>query len=288
MSRRAGCASVLKIIRASSLPTYNDCARMASASVLVQDEKGQERLLPELFDRYKINPKKRGRRAHLGTAFHAAMEYIMRQKITKLEWTYAAAAIAMEQALVEGFDDTDDDKAIPDVETGMRILNNMLTVASIRADELDPVATELELEMLVTRDTILRGHTDLLAKARCSDGIAVHDWKSSGAAVPKPYTSQIGGYANLARANGYEVEEGYTETVRTLKRKESQLITTAYDVIEASKFAQATVERFSANIDRYVGTADPNSFNANPSSSLCSQKFCPVWGTDYCTVGRAA
>ncbi len=277
---------MLKIIRASSLPTYNDCARLAAASVRVIDKSRGEIGLYELPGTFMLKAKKRGRKAHVGTALHKGLEYILKSKLDGRTWTHAAAEKAMLDECESGFEETEPDDNIIDLDTARMVLRNMLPVAAKRADELTPVAVEVSMSRRITPDTIVEGHADLIAEGVF--GCAVHDWKTTGANKAKPYTSQIGEYINLANETYGDIQEGYTETIQRLKTKKPTLLTTPYPVIEASKFAQATVERFSANVDRFVATGDPNSFNANPSSSLCGDKYCPLWGTDACTVGRAA
>lgn len=276
---------MLKKIRMSSLPTYNDCARLASTTVKIMDpSNGRELNLPELYNMYGFEPRKPGRKAHIGTALHKGMEHILNAKLNGEEVDLDAARNAMLTACREGFDETEEDDSCRSVEVAEGILNNIWPVAVEKAMSLQPLAVEMAISHAFNSDTIGEGHLDALYKTPCSQGVG--DWKSTGANTAKPHPAQIGGYALLLKKMGIEVDEAETWTFQRLKTKPVSLITTKYDVIETMKFAEATIERFAANADRFIATGDPNSFNANPGSSLCSAKYCPAWGTDYCTVGR--
>lgn len=228
-----------------------------------------------------LKERKNGRRALVGTALHKGVEAILRGK---QEQKHVHDTEAYEQAVASiaaKWDECEPDENIKDTDAANKILANILPVATKRARELDPVHIE---EKLVTQigSVRLEGTPDVISKHL--GYLSGHDWKTGKTPSPKPYPSQVGGYTRLALDNGIELEDFSTEMIQQLKQKQPVLKTTNYDVIETLKFADATIERFSNNVDAFLQTGDPNSFDHNPSANICGPQFCRLWGTDGCTV----
>lgn len=278
---------MLKMIRASSLPTYNDCALLAATSVKVDLGEAQMSLF-EWAD-LQVPEKGRGRKAAVGTALHAVIEDILKDKLNSVEPDEEKALSAGLDKLEEEWalceDDSEEEGSIKSIDSAEAYLINMSKVAIPRVLPLEPIAVEVSLSRRVKDDTITTGHPDAIIKTY--GGRALIDWKTTNAMVAKAYTSQVGEYGNQIDDAGIygTVQEAYTETFRRIKQKESTIITTPYDFNVVKQYADSTVNRFSANIDRFVATGDIHSFNANPSSNLCSPKYCPLWG-NICKVGK--
>lgn len=278
---------MLKKIRVSSLDTFTNCARLAACGVSVVDPStGVEVPLPELAG-ITINTKKRGRKAHVGIAMHAAGESIAKDKLEGRPINKRAARQAVSDKLKENWDETEETgktNRIETIEDAEKIIDNLFEALVAHVSSLNIVAAEISLEMQYNDNTVLTGHPDVVTDN--GGRLAVRDYKSNGSTASKPHPAQIGGYGILLDNEGYPIDLGFIDEFQRLKTKEAARITTKYDMVEAKKFADATIERFSNNIDRFIATGDPNSFNANPASNLCSPKYCPAWGTDFCTVGK--
>lgn len=274
---------LLKKFRASSFPTYNDCARLASCSVKVEVD-GQEFSLPEYMG-FELAPDKRGRKAAIGTALHKGAETILKGLQAGSESPLVVEAIqAMHDKLDEEWVLCEDDDSIKSVESAKDYLDNMFETMAPVLLNIKPVHVEIELSRRLDHDAISTGHPDVIEDI---DGVlALRDWKTTNAPVAKPYPAQFGEYGLQAEDAGIDIEIGIQSTFRRLKKKESEHIETPYKMAVVKNFAQATSERFLANTNRFLATGDPNSFNANPNSNLCSPQFCRAWGTPYCPVGK--
>lgn len=283
-----------RIMRASSLPSFNDCALNASCHIKVID--GDKQVgLPEFMGFTLNRSDKSGRKSVVGTALHKAGETYLQAKIDKKPISLLAAREAMMQNLDENFVEDEETNAaekkesrpIATKDSAAEYLDAMWRTLGPVVEKFDPIAVEIETTRVLDENTVITGHPDWVL--RVPGGIKVDDLKTTGAPVPMTFPAQVGEYINQIEDMGLyeeEIVEGGTTAVRRLKQKPPTVHKTSYDVGAIKEFANNTAHRFSANIDRFLATGDPNSFNANPKSNICNPKYCPAYGTDYCKVGR--
>jgi hypothetical protein len=109
---------------------------------------------------------------------------------------------------------------------------------------------------------------------------------------------QLGGYALLARSYNLSIEHAAIDFLQRVGTGQAQPEpVTKRAVIEHAETAAANILRnIAADIEtfrngderRRIAPGDPWAFSANPSSVLCSPKYCSAYGTEFCHEGVAA
>jgi len=129
----------------------------------------------------------------------------------------------------------------------------------------------------------LSGTPDLINKGK---GVDIIDFKT-GVALAN-YQSQLGAYSLLYQTNEKVKPEKlmleFYPRVRKTKEVEPSFI--EYDRIFSEKNAYGTLIEISRLYDLFTAEKDPDYIPANPQSKLCSPKYCPCFGTDFCKVSK--
>ena len=93
----------------------------------------------------------------------------------------------------------------------------------------------------------------------------------------------------LNRASFQEIVERIQFYQRVAKDKDQPPpVVTRYELYDIEPIALNRVRRIKSDIKEFrrlvdVGNADPiMAFDCSPASFLCSERFCPLWGTDGC------
>ena len=102
--------------------------------------------------------------------------------------------------------------------------------------------------------------------------------------------AQIGIYSLLIKSNGKRVNDARINYSRRVafSRPQPHLEKIAYDLGVAEHHALTVAREANRTISRLLKTGDANTVVANPSCYLCSPKFCPAYGTNFCHVGIAS
>jgi hypothetical protein len=159
------------------------------------------------------------------------------------------------------------------------------------AQTIEPVAVERRLEVTVGDGFILSGQSDL----QTLEPGKIRDHKSGK--LHRMHHGQIGSYSLLARTAHPElpIKELCVDFIPRVTMKKSQPlpITDDYDQRVAENAAHSTLQQImQTTIDfrrRLAGDEPPeHAFLANPSSMLCSEKYCPAWGTSFCREHKGA
>lgn len=262
-----------RTIRASMLPGYADCARRAAAKQFRREleEMGYElrQVLPSVG-------------AAAGTAVHAVAATVMQSRIDGKE---VPAEQALEQALA-GFDEEvsggcewDDTTRNRDAAQKQILRMSRAYLAEFRG--LRPKAVELPVEANMGDSWRLSGHIDLITE----DGW-VRDLKTG--AVSRPYLQQLGAYSLLVRSQRILEPVGLAvDFIKRcpLRREQDPVVSRGYEVALAEGEAWATVLRIRRDFEAFQGAGDVREFACNPSSMMCSERFCPAWGTAFCGCG---
>jgi hypothetical protein len=139
---------------------------------------------------------------------------------------------------------------------------------------------------------ILSGQSDVVAR----EPHAIRDLKT-GTRGPGTFAAQIGGYALLARTHDIDIAVGRVDYIRRVATTAPQPLpeSRAIEVERAETAAASILRHIIGDLDtfrrgdpeRRFLPGDPWAFQANPSSMLCSPKYCSAYGTEFCREGGA-
>lgn len=257
-------------VRASSFATLFDCAHRWEGQQLLGKK------LPS-------SP-----RAALGTAIHASTAVFDQARIDGIGMTADDAADTFIDNIT---------KAKPDIAWSKGDLSFKdalgigLTLHSRYCHEISPMFEFEAVEMTATPMVIdcgngvsieLRGSLDRSRVKRASNGVGISDLKtgsmavSDGIAKTKPHRPQIGVYEML-----YEHTTGIecTEPADIIALKTSGKLDTAIGQIHGAKDLLIGTETDIGLLEFAAAMFKTGLFPPNPSSPLCSEKYCPRWAT---------
>jgi hypothetical protein len=276
-----------RTIRPSSLTTWLDCERRWAARHMGP-------LVTAMG--YDLSPP---RPAHVGAAVgsgvHAAAAWSLKRKLETGTDDIGSDADAVEAAIVEfdarvskegvTWDGTTENRP-----TAQRQIARM-TRAWRRdvAPEVRPLIVEERVEADVGDGWTVSGQLDTLTASpgRLRDTKTGTRRRANGV--------QYGTYGMLFDAHGYEVRsiaEDYVARVR-VDREQPPVETHLIDLEAARTDAWEAIEAIQATTAEFVRRArDPHgrpahaAFKANPASDLCSDRWCPAWGTAFCRAHK--
>lgn len=267
-------------IRASSLPGYSDCARRAATRLFRRDIEAAGYVLAET---------PRGIGATIGTSVHAAAALTLTEKArtgspAPLSTVTDCAVETYRETAREGVMFDRETPATPDAER--QVVAMAGAYQRVLAPQIEPLAVEERLEAETPFGLILTGQSDVLARepGRLRD---LKTGKKRG-----NYKQQIGAYSLLSKSHGFDVQSVAEDFLQRVSAKKPQPdpVTFPHDLAAAETAAFSTLRHIADDIkvfregdpERGVLPGDPWAFQANPSSILCSPKFCPAFGTDWC------
>lgn len=262
-------------IRSSSLPSYMDCSRKAAAKAMDGE------ITQAGYDLRKLSPSVG---SALGTAAHAASEHMLQAKMDFGELGDFDAAI---EYAVELFGKEISEGVVWDDSTPNRNAAIIQLQKQVKAyvpvmETLEPVALELELKADVGDGFVLTGHIDILTPTEIRD--------EKYGALNRPYQSQLGAYSLLARSNGFPVEKLAIDFIQRVGKTKVQppCKTFEYDQVESEQSAHGIIARVKHDVA--VFREDPDNlwraWPANPMSLMCSEKYCPAYGTNFCDAWK--
>lgn len=271
-------------VRTSSLSTYSDCARRSAVHLW---RKELERA------GYTFNGRPKGIGAVVGTAVHGAAAYTLTEKLYggSLAPTSAVEDCAIQKFREESAEGVTFDQATPAPPAAEATVLRMARAYQLYvAPTVTPIVVEDALEADTPYGITLTGHSDVLARERA----CVRDLKTGKRRGN--YKPQLGGYALLMKANGLEVSscaEDYVQRVAA-KKPQPPPVSFEHDLPAAETAALNVLRHIASDIaafrngdpDMHLLPGDPWAFIANPSSILCSEKWCPAYGTPWCHEWR--
>lgn len=269
-------------LRASSLPGFTDCSRRATAKTFRKELED---------DGYTFTALPPSVGAAVGTAAHKGVEAALVAKFYRRPATAAdilgpameAFAKEMEPGAI--WDDT-----TPNANTAQQQIRSLIsayingpgkTVTPLRMADGTP-AVELALQADAGNGWTLTGTLDL------AEGFGVRDYKTG--ALSRPYHGQLGGYALLALSNKI-VPKIKTLAIDFCKRAgktkpQPPCETQVYPVQLSMDYALGIITRVKRDWAEYKQDGNLEiAFQANPCSMMCSEKYCPAYGTDFCKHG---
>lgn len=265
-------------IRCSALPSWPDCPRRTAAKTFRKLIERQGFKLREL-------PPSIG--AAVGTATHKVAELVLQHKIDT--GSLGAFDDGLEQALAGLSEEISPgavwDDTTPNLNTAqLQVKSLAKAYYSAVAAKVDPLAVELSLEADAGGGFVLTGHIDLLTVQGW-----IRDLKTGS--VERPYYQQHGGYSLLVRSNNQNgVVNGLAvDWIKRVGKTKPQPapVEKIYDVQTCERAALDVIGDIKRCVSDFESVGNPGIFVANPMSMMCSDKYCPAWGTDFCPLSTA-
>jgi hypothetical protein len=276
------------IIRVSSLTGYPDCPR-----------RGAARLFRNIIlaAGYTLRSPRRGIGAVVGTAVHKAASRCFEFKAEHGDLPTAESAV--DCAVIELADGIGHQEIEYDGPRGATHNRNDAEQQTIRmtrgywrtvAPTVDPIMVEQRLEAEISPGLVLSGQPDII----CHEPGSIRDLKTG--AKMGSHAPQLGGYSLLARSHDLDISEASIDWVPRvpLKHPQPDPVSVPVTIRDAETAASNIIRHMEADLrtfqrgdpERRILPGDPWAFLANPSSMLCSRKYCPAHGTEFCREGK--
>jgi hypothetical protein len=279
----------MTVIRVSALASYPDCPRRGAARLFWR----------EITDAgFKLRYLPRGIGALIGTAVHRGVSVVLGTKAST--GTLPLRTVAIEnsrEALRDGVDGVEVQYDGPNGAThNMRdAVDQVIRMTGVYHDNVaptvNPIIVEERLEAEVEQGLVLSGQPDLV----CREPGSIRDLKT-GARMPSSHAPQLGGYSLLARSHGHKIERAAIDFVKRVNPSKPQPVPVTNEAViaRAETAASNILRQMALDLDtfrngdaaRRISPNDPWSFMANPDSMLCSPKYCPAFGTEFCHEGK--
>jgi len=271
-----------RIVRASSTNSYPDCPKRWAAQNLrdVVEAAGWQlrRLAPSIA-------------AAVGSGVHRGADVTLGEKaktgeMAPVDVATDAAVETLHERIKEGAQTDDCTRDDRDAETQVRRM-----LASYRQDvapKITPLLIETRLEADFTPGFALSGQADVVAQ----EPGRLRDLKTGRRrAHCRP---QLGCYSLLARTYDHQVFELVEDWVpRTpISRPQPRPQSFVHDLASAESTGVVNLRAIARDVNTFLhgddnlAAGDPNAFLSNPSSMLCSEKWCPAWGSSFCKEWR--
>jgi hypothetical protein len=265
------------VIRASSLSRHADCPRRWAAQNIRREVEAAD---------FKLRRLMRGIGALAGTATAVIA------KVALTEKAKTGALPPLDTALDAGRDQLTADLQDGEIAFDRVTINRreaMRQVGSMGgmyhrtiAPKLTPVLVERRLEAEVEPNLILSGQADVIAH----EPHGLRDLKT-GQRPPAAFV-QLGAYALLARSNRLDVETAAIDFIRRVPvtKPQPDPVTYQANIGYAEVAAVSILKHIATELrtfregdpERRIVPGDPWAFPANPSSTLCGEKWCPCYG----------
>lgn len=269
------------VIRPSATTSWLDCARRAATTLFRADIRGAG---------FELRGLNRNVGAAVGSSVHKAAHYTLEQKITTGEIGTDKDAIDLgcETFRTEIAEGVMWDDATRSLNEADRQIERMAKVYRYKiVPGIDPVSVEERLEAEY-KGVIISGQKDVLARSPAW----LRDLKTGKGRAS--HIAQLGTYSLIERTNGNAVHGLKEDFIprASIKKPQPEPETLTYDIAAAEHIAievlDDIIESHAEFKRRLQGTDKPpeHAFLPNPSSILCSEKYCPAHGTRFCRAHR--
>ena len=272
-------------IRASSLSSYCDCPRRTVART--------QRAIVQAAG-YTLRTTPTSIAAPVGTGVHAGAARLLIDKMHGLAIDQHDALDAAVEAFRGALSESEvlTDSTTPNNNTAEQQIARMLHAVAVGlVPFVDPVMVEERLVAQYADDIAVSGQGDNLCRvALPTNSAGLRDFKTGvrqGAHRP-----QFGTYALLYRSHDIDVSQAVTDFVQRvpLSKPQPLVVSTVHDVAGCETAARRVLDHFTEGLrlftegdeDRDFVPGDPWAFPANPSSQMCSEKYCAAFGTEFC------
>lgn len=229
--------------------------------------------------------------AHVGSAVHAGAAYTMQARVAgeqELDTVAEDAALNTYDRRSAAEGPTLFDPLTPNKNVAQNQIRRMVFSYCATTKHYKPLAVEHGLSASFG-DFVVKGTFDVLTV----EPGKLRDLKTGRAY--RPAEAQVGTYVGLARSHGYAVDEVSQDFLQrvALNKAQPPIAEFKYDpalTLRAAKITLDHVRRDLTEFRRRVAMEDSpveDAFAYNNQSTLCSDKYCPAWGTDFCIFGRA-
>jgi hypothetical protein len=264
-----------EILRVSSLAGWHDCSRRSAARTFYKRLKA---------DGYEFIRTANSVGGCIGTGVHSGMAYALKKRIAgeeiKLEDMIDSSVESFRTATDDGvdYDSTTDTQNTADkqIEAMIKVYYHYIL------PKIEPVEVEIRMEAKIDETITLSGQPDIL------ESNAVRDLKTGRSG--EKYHAQLGGYILLAKANKKPVEID-TAVIDWLPRArlskpQPEPVELTYSAELCVAEAKAVIKDVQRQYSIFNETEEPAAFPNNTSSMICTPKFCPAYGTDWCPVSK--
>lgn len=273
------------VARCSALPDYTDCNRRGAARMFA----------PMLFTLgYQLKPTRTNAGAIVGSGVHAGGAAMLEEKAKTGE--LPPQSVVEDAAITElrcrAEEGVDYDNLTLNLLDAEKQVVRMTKVYRLQvAPQVNPLLVEKRFEANVpftVQQIILSGQLDVLARepGRLRD--------SKTGRKLGIYRSQLGGYSMLSKSQPdmLQVNDCVIDFIPRVPVRAEQppAQTFRQDLVGCESAAIAVLRLIDMQLTlfregdplRGIEPGDPHAFPANPSSRLCSDKFCPAYATEWC------
>jgi hypothetical protein len=269
-------------IRSSSLPSYSDCPRRAASKAYKQQIETAGFTLRQL-------PSSIG--AAIGTGVHRGASV----KTTSIIYGESVSDRLCIDASIEEFrtlivDGATMDNTTDSVNTGEKQIVQLVKSFIVQvAPDINPEFADQKYEptlitipgVEINEEITTSGSSDI----ETADGVIV-DLKTG--AKYQAHHAQMGDYALLKDKHSTTKSTGarciYLPRTSIKKTYPGPMVFD-YDLQFCKSAAMAIIKQVAGDYAAWLRTLSPWAFPANPMSVLCSDKYCPAWGTEFCKYG---
>lgn len=260
--------------RLSGLNSWHDCQRRVAAGSFVEKIVGLEDVLQK--ENNQIG-------SSVGTACHAGVESLL---LSKLEGLTPNVRHAQEFAIETLKEQLQDSEIAMDNETS-NINEAIQQVAQITKIYEKYVLPFRDPKIIEDRFNFIAGRVEFSGQLdlQLQNG-DISDLKTSKKLGI--YFPQLGGYSIAMKRNGKEVGE-HVEIVhipRLKLKKDPYARVVKYNTSASERVALSYMMQIQDTYERFLDDNNPDIFKANPSSTICSDKYCRAYGTDFCCISK--
>lgn len=261
-------------LRGSMIPDYQDCARRAAAKQfwpLITSRGFQLRqLMPSIG-------------SAIGTAAHLAIRRLIEfakenQQAPKFNLGLEESYEKFREEVAGGtiWDKTTDsiDKAYTQIEKIVR--------AYSASGDLDNIPPETLIEAEFTAFNGPEGYKLTIHPDRVMNS-CIDDWKTG--IRDRQYHGQLGAYYIVLKANKIPIDSARIWKLPRATRG-TTLVIQPYDIEACRRTAAGVIRRIVSDHNQFKATSDPEGFNGNTASQMCSAKYCPAYGTTFCSLWK--
>lgn len=279
-----------RVIRPSSLTGYADCARRWAAQHL------REEVLVAGYDLRPPPPSNAG--ALVGSGVHAGAAYTLahlrsggaQPRIDDVHEQAIEGFRARMEAEGASWDDITDRP-----NTAERQIRRMVGSYYVEvAPRIRPVLIEERAEAEVAPGWVISGQADTLAEdAQQPLEAVVRDLKTGARA--RSHGPQLGAYSMLLAAHGHRPTRAQIDFIRRVPVAKPQPPAEEHpvDLASAQQDAWAVIRAILRDVAEWErrlagphGEDPRGAFLPNPASSLCSERYCPAFGSRFCSSHR--
>lgn len=270
------------VVRASSLPTVLDCTRRWAARTLREEIEAAGFALRNVGLHVG---------APIGTGTHASAAHMLRGKRdtgrpAPFHEAEELGMVELDRALEEAGEVMWDKTAANRNDAQRQVRRLSMKYLEQVVPGASPVLVEERLVAEVEPGFIVSGQLDSLGTYAPDHGL--DDTKTG--TEPRGAVSQQGCYSLLLRTPRPEFPDGWKVSRlgihwlprRSLNVVQPDVVRGTIDQNAAENLAQDAITSAIDAVKKFRVDQDPSAFRANPGSMLCSDRFCPAWGTAFC------